>query len=135
MKTKYEIFLQRNTNFFLQKVLFLLHFGFCQNCMNSVNLVTEIYQKLCNKRALSNGEPCTCEYVTLLQSFHRGTLSIDWYIAQNFQPTFSMSVLFRRLFNTSIFSRFSKMSIAPSNFMNEFYNGGFPPEFSVSVLK
>ena len=30
------------------------------------------------------GEPCTCEYVTLLQSFHRGTLSIHWYIAQNF---------------------------------------------------
>ena len=28
MKTKYEIFLQWNTNFFLQKVLRLLHFGF-----------------------------------------------------------------------------------------------------------
>ena len=64
MKTKYEIFLQRNTNFFLQKVLFLLHFGFCQNCMSSANLVAEIHWKLCNKRALSNGEPCTCEYVT-----------------------------------------------------------------------
>ena len=80
MKTKYEIFLQ----FFLQKVLFLLHFGSCQNCMSSANLVAEIHQKLCNKRVLSTGEPCTCEYVTLLQSFHRGTLSIHWYIAQNF---------------------------------------------------
>ena len=62
-------------NFFLQKVLFLLHFGSCQNCMSSANLVVEIHQKLCNKRVLSTGEPCTCEYVTLLQSFHRGTLS------------------------------------------------------------
>ena len=26
-----------------------------------------------NKRDLSTGEPCTCEYVNLLQSFHRGT--------------------------------------------------------------
>ena len=34
-------------------------------------------------RALCTGEPCTCGYFTLLQSFHRGTLSIHWYIAQN----------------------------------------------------
>ena len=80
MKTKYEIFLQ----FFLQKVLFLLHFGSCQNCMSFANLVAEIHQKLCNKRVLSTGESCTWEYVTLLQSFYRGTLSIHWYIAQNF---------------------------------------------------
>ena len=31
VKTKYGIFLQRNTKFFLQKVLGLLHFGSCQN--------------------------------------------------------------------------------------------------------
>ena len=43
MKTKYEIFLQRNTNFFLQKVLGLLHFGSCQNCMSPANLVAEIH--------------------------------------------------------------------------------------------
>ena len=30
-KTKYEIFLQRNTKLFLQKVLFLLHLGSCKN--------------------------------------------------------------------------------------------------------
>ena len=121
--------------FFLQKVLFLLHFGSCQNFMSSANLVAEIPQKLCNKRVLSTGEPCTCEYVTLLQSFHRGTLSIHWYIAQNFQPTFSISVLFRRLFTTAIFSRFSKVAIATSNFMKEFYNCRIAPDFSVSVLK
>ena len=46
--------------------------------------VAEIQFKLLNERALSTGEPCTCEYVALLQSFHRGTLSIHWYIAQNF---------------------------------------------------
>ena len=37
-----------------------------------------------------------------------------------------MSVLFRRSF---------KVAIATLNFMNEVYNGGFAPEFSVSVLK
>ena len=43
--------------------------------------------------------------------------------------------LFRRLFRTAIFSRFSKVAIATTNFINEFYNGGFSPEFSVSMLK
>ena len=121
--------------FFLQNVLLLLHFGSCQNCLSSANLVAKIHQKLCNKKVLSTGDPCTCEYVTLLQSFHRGTLSIYWYIAQNVQPTFSMSVLFKRLFRTAIFSRFSKVATATSNFMYEFYNGGFAPEFSISMLK
>ena len=92
--------------------------------MSPANLVTEIHQKLCKNRALSTGEPCTCEYVTLLQSAHRGTLSIYWYIAQNFQPAFSMSVLFRRLSRTVIFSRFSKVAIATSNFINEFWSKG-----------
>ena len=36
---------------------------------------------------------------------------------------------------TAIFSRFSKVAIATSDFMNEVYNGGFSPEFSVSMLK
>ena len=52
---------------------------------------TELYkscrrnsQETLYKRALSTGEPYTCEYVTLLQSFHRGTLSIQWYRAQDF---------------------------------------------------
>ena len=130
-----KAFSNATLNLFLQDVLFLLHFRSCQNRMSSASLVAEINQKLCNKRILSTGDPCTCEYVTLLQSFYRGTLSIYWYIAQNVQPIFSMSVLFRSLFRTAIFSRFSKVSIATSNFMNEFYNGGFSPEFSVSMLK
>ena len=62
--------------------------------MNSANAVAEIQLKLLNERAFSSGESCTCKYVTLLQSFRRVTLSIHWYIAQNFWPTFSMSVLF-----------------------------------------
>ena len=61
---KYEIFLELNT-----KISYV---------------VTEIQLKLRNERALSTGEPCTSEYVTLLRSFYRGTLSIHWYIAQNF---------------------------------------------------
>ena len=40
--------------------------------MSSANLVAEIHEKLQNKRALSPGEPCTCDYVALLQSFHGG---------------------------------------------------------------
>ena len=92
--------------------------------MSSANLVAEIHWKLCEKTALSTGEPCTSEYITLRQSFHRGLLSIHWYVAQNFSPTFSMSVLFRRLFRAVIFSRFSKVAIATSTFMYDFYNGG-----------
>ena len=115
-------FSNETLNFFLQKVLFLLHFGSCQNCMSSANLVAEIHQKLWNERT---GEPCTCSYVTLFQSFHRGSLSIHWYIAQNFQPTYSVSILFRRSFKTAIFSRFLKVAIATSNFMKEVYNGEF----------
>ena len=64
---------------------------FAQTVLNVTNVVTtvtnvvaEIQLKLLNERALSTGEPCSCEYVTLLQSFHRGALSIHWYIAQNF---------------------------------------------------
>ena len=103
--------------------------------MSSANLVAEIHQKLCEKRVSSIGEPCPCEYVTLLQLFHRVTLSTHWYIAENFQPTFSMYVLFRRLFRTAIFSIFSKVAIATSNFMNKFYNDRFAPEVNVSMLK
>ena len=83
MKLKYEIFLQWNTNFSLEKVLGLLNFESCPNCMSSANLVAEIQFKILNERALSNGETRTCEYVTLLQSFHRGALSTHWYIAQS----------------------------------------------------
>ena len=46
-----------------------------------------------------------------------------------------MYVLFRHSLKTSIFSRLLKVAIATSNFMNEVYNGGFAPEFSVSMLK
>ena len=34
-----------------------------------------------------------------------------------------------------MFSRFLKVAIATSNFMNEVYNGGFSREFSISMLK
>ena len=46
-----------------------------------------------------------------------------------------MSVLFRRSLKTVIFSRFLKVAIAMLNFMNEIYDGGFAPEFSVLMLK
>ena len=46
-----------------------------------------------------------------------------------------MSVFSRRPFKTVIFSRYLKVAMTTSNFMNEVYNGGFAPAFSVSVLK
>ena len=104
VKLKYEIFLQWNTKFSLQKVLDLPSFGSCPTCMSSANVVAEIQFKLLNENALSTGEPCTCKYVTLLQSFDR--LSIhDWYIAQNFYSTF------RRSSKTAMFSKFLKVVI------------------------
>ena len=61
-----------------KKVLILLSFESCPKCMSHGNAVAEIQFKLLNERGLGTGEPCTCEYVTLVQSFHRGTLSIHW---------------------------------------------------------
>ena len=46
------------------------------------------------------------------------------YIKYTLVHNFSMSVLIRRSFKTAIFSRFSKVAIATSNFMNKVYNGG-----------
>ena len=43
VKTKYEIFLQWNTKFFLQKGMGVLHFGSWRNCMSSANLVAETH--------------------------------------------------------------------------------------------
>ena len=65
-------------------VLSLLSFESCPTCMSSANIVAEILFKLLNERVLSTAEPCTSEYVTLIQSFHRGTLIVHWYIAKNF---------------------------------------------------
>ena len=62
-------FSNETLTFFHQKVLDLLNFESCQKCMSSANLFAEIQRKLWNKRVLSTGKPCTCEYVTLLQSF------------------------------------------------------------------
>ena len=85
--------------------------------MSSANIVAEIQFELLNERALSTEEPCTCKYVTLLQSFHRGTLSIiHWYIAQFFSLLFFMSVLFRRSPKTAAFSRLLKVAMATSDF-------------------
>ena len=67
--------------FFIQKALGILNVE-SKFWMSFANLVAEIQFKLSNERALSIGEPSTCEYVALLQSIHRGTLSIHWYTSQ-----------------------------------------------------
>ena len=84
MKLKYEIFLQWNTKFSLEIDLGLLNFRSCPKCRSSENVVAEMQFKLLNERAVSTGETCNCEYVSLLQSFHRVTLSTHWYTAQKF---------------------------------------------------
>ena len=42
--------------FYLKKILGLLSFGFCPNCMNSANVGAEIQLKLLNERTLSTGK-------------------------------------------------------------------------------
>ena len=79
LKLKYDIC---DTKKFPQKVLGPLNFGSYQNCMIYENLVTELQLKLSNGRAFSTAEPCSCEYITLLQSFRRGALSKHWRITQ-----------------------------------------------------
>ena len=89
-------FSNETLSFFFRKFCFSYNLDLVK-FVSSANLIAEIRY---NERALRSGEPCTCEYVTVLQSFHRGTLNIHWCIAQNVQPTFSMSALFRRSFKT-----------------------------------
>lgn len=53
--------------------------------MFSILLATASHFQI--KRNLGTGEPekrCACEYVSLLQSFCRGALSLHWCIVQNF---------------------------------------------------
>ena len=84
------------------------------------------YKRL-NERALSTGEPCTCEYVILFRSF------LQRYIKYTLVHS-SKLLAFRRSSKTSLFGRFLKVAIATLTF-NSNYNGGFAPEFSVSMLK
>ena len=69
------------------QVLLLLNFGSCPNCMSSASLVAEIQFKILNERALSTGEPCTCEYVTMLFNMFSCEFS------KNFQNSFSTEYL------------------------------------------
>ena len=80
MNLKYKFFVQWNTKFSLLKVLGTLSFRPSANCISSANLVAEIQLELLNERALSTGEPRTCEYVTFVQSFYRGAISLHWYL-------------------------------------------------------
>ena len=100
--------------------------------MEKIYIFAEIQLSLSNERVLRTGEPYTCEYVTFLQLFNRGTLRIQWYIAQSFYATFSMSVFSGHSFKTAIFNRFPKVAIATEIFMKDVYNDGFLPEFSGS---
>ena len=49
--------------------------------------------------------------------------------------TSPLSLSLYSTFKTAIFSRFLMVAIAMTNVMNEVYNGGFAPEFSLSMLK
>ena len=43
----------------------------------SANIVADILLNLLKEQVLCSRESCTCEYFTLLQSLHRGTLNIQ----------------------------------------------------------
>ena len=99
MRLKYKIFLQGNTKFSLQKVLVVLSFGSCPNRMSVANIVAEIQFKIFNERALSTGEPCTCEYVAFLESIHRGTLT---FICIKWVPGDSSTIFLATIFTQKI---------------------------------
>ena len=63
----------KTLSFFLPKILGLLLSRFCQNCINSANLVAKNQAEMLEWKILKTGQPCTCEYVTLHKSFHRDT--------------------------------------------------------------
>ena len=58
-------FFNETVNFSTQKVLGLLSFGFCPNCMNSPNVVAEIRLKLLNEASLSTEESYSLNHITL----------------------------------------------------------------------
>ena len=128
-------FFNETLNFFFRKVLGLLSFGPCPSCMSSANIVVEIQFKLLNERSFEHWRTMYLGICQFAPVIHRSTLSIHWYIAQNVQPTFYMSAFFRRSSKTAMLSRFLKVAMAMSNFMNEVYNGRFLPEFSILMLK
>ena len=103
--------------------------------MCSAKIVAVIQYKFSNEIALSIGGPYTCQYVILLQSFHRDTLSIHCYIAQNVQSTFGPVRFILRSLKTVIFSKFLKVAIATLVFMSKVHNGTFAPDSCVSILK
>ena len=115
MKLKYKTFVQWNTKFSILKVLGTLSFRPCPNCISSANLVAEIQLELLNERALSTGEPCTYEHVTLVQSFYRGTISLHWYLAQNFL-TLLPFLISRRLNSIEQRSKIYNQSVSSSWF-------------------
>ena len=88
--------IQRNTNFFLRKVLGLL----ILNPAKTVWVLWIFSQK--SARNFQMKELWALENHTLVNMLYCSSyitkvhLSIHWYIAQRFKPTFSMSVLLRR---------------------------------------
>ena len=79
----YDFFLQIITNLSLQKVLNLLNllcFGSCPKALQIVSQKSSLNFWMKELWALENH---LLAIVTLLQLFHRGAVSIHWYIAQN----------------------------------------------------
>lgn len=71
-----------------------------KNCINSANFFARIRLEHLQERVLSIGEPCNCEYVTLSQLFQRCIMYTVVH-SSNVQPTFILSVFFRRSFKTA----------------------------------
>ena len=88
----------------------LRQFGFCQNYELCVSCYRNLLETR-NERALSAGEPCTCEYIFFLfQPFHKDAVSLHWYIAQKaFTPPFPY-LSYLDSFKIAIFSIFLKVA-------------------------
>ena len=100
--------------------------------MSSANLFPEVHEKLRNERALSTEETCTCEYVTLLQSFLRVTLNIHWYIAQNFLSIFPSVSRFHLISISELLRIFSVLLEKSFIFQFHLY---FPASFAFYFLE
>ena len=70
-----------------------------KNCINSANFIARIRLEHSQERVLSIGEPCNCEYVTSPWLF-RSCIMYSVVHSSNVQPTFILSVFFRRSFKT-----------------------------------
>ena len=94
--------------------------------MNSANFVEQIYQKLWNERALSTGEPCTCECVTQCVFF----INFQYFVY--FFGCFHVKFKGREPGHVSVLYTLTCMSLPGQSFPFTFGSGLFISYFHIS---